>query len=66
MLMQVDDRETLARYVTSASTQGQIYFNEHQDARPGNERRKIAKKANTLIARKVVVDILGRIRNAND
>lgn len=56
----------LFRYTTSASTQGQIYFNSHMEARKSGEAEKFAKNANTLQGRKVVVDILGNLRNAGD
>ena len=59
-------RERLVRFITAASTQGQIYFVDHCDARPGSTREKFAVKANTLRGRKVTVDPIGRIRWAND
>ena len=59
-------QEQLVRFVTAASTQGQLYFVPHTDARPSKERTKYAVKANTLAGRKVTVDMLGRIRWAND
>jgi CRISPR-associated endonuclease Csn1 len=61
-----DGSEALLVYKTSASTQGQLYFARHADARKSGEQEKIAFKANTLEARKVTVDPLGRIRWAND
>jgi CRISPR-associated endonuclease Csn1 len=59
-------KEQLVRFVTAASTQGQLYFVSHTDARPSKEVTKYAAKANTLVGRKVTVDVLGRIRWAND
>jgi CRISPR-associated endonuclease Csn1 len=59
-------REDLYVFRTAASTQGQIYFVSHTDARPSATAMKYAVKANTLDAVKVTVDPLGRIRNAND
>lgn len=59
-------REDLYVFRTAASTQGQIYFVSHADARPSKDAKKFAVKANTLDAQKVIVDPLGRIRNAND
>lgn len=56
----------LACFRTAASTQGQIYFVAHTDARTSGETRRLAAKASTLEARKVTVDPLGRIRWAND
>jgi CRISPR-associated endonuclease Csn1 len=59
-------KERLARFVTAASTQGQLYFAPHTDARPSKEMTKFAVKAATLVGRKVTVDVLGRLRWAND
>ncbi|GAB4141339.1 MAG: hypothetical protein Tsb009_11120 [Planctomycetaceae bacterium] len=58
--------EKLLVFKTAASTQGQIYFCEHTDARRSAEYKKYVANANTLNARKVTVDPLGRIRWAND
>lgn len=71
VLAEVNGKEELLVYNTSASTQGQIYFYHHADARPkshkdkARERKKIVFTANTLKARKVTVDYLGRIRWAD-
>lgn len=53
---------------TAASTQGQIYFFVHTDARPSATREKFVVKANSMSrgAKKVTVDPLGRIHPAND
>jgi hypothetical protein len=53
---------------TAASTQGQIYFHLHTDARPANKKEKFVVTANSMShdARKVTVDPLGRVRWAND
>ena len=59
-------REDLYVFRTAASTQGQIYFVSHTDARPSSAAQKFAVKANTLEGAKITVDPLGRIRNAND
>lgn len=59
-------REDLYVFRTAASTQGQIYFVSHSDARPSSRAKKFAVMANTLNGVKVTVDPLGRIRNAND
>lgn len=59
-------REDLYVFRTAASTQGQIYFVSHTDARPSASAQKFAVKANTLDGQKIIVDPLGRIRNAND
>ncbi|MBL9122083.1 MAG: type II CRISPR RNA-guided endonuclease Cas9 [Planctomycetaceae bacterium] len=58
--------QKLLVFKTAASTQGQIYFAEHTDARRSSEQRKLVASANSLDARKVVVDNLGKIRWAND
>lgn len=58
--------ERLCVFQTGASTQGQLYFAEHTDARKSGDREKFAVTASTLAARKVTVDPLGRIRWAND
>ena len=59
-------KERLVCYKTGASTQGQLYFAAHTDARRGSDYEKLAVNANTLRGRKVTVDPLGRIRWAND
>ena len=62
-------KERLAKFKTAASTQGQIYFVEHTDARRDSgdsPAAKFAVNANSLKGRKVTVDPLGRIRWAND
>ncbi|MEM6855411.1 MAG: hypothetical protein AAF593_13475, partial [Planctomycetota bacterium] len=76
VLAKINGHEELLIYNTSSSTQGQIQFHHHTDARPKSGpdkekvRAKIFFKANTLFnkgqARKVTVDYLGRIRWAND
>ncbi len=58
--------DKLLVFKTAASTQGQIYFAEHVDARRSADQTKFVAKANTLNARKVTVDLLGRVRWAND
>ncbi len=60
------DGERLLTFKTAASTQGQIYFAEHTDARRSSDQAKFVATANSLDARKVTVDPLGRIRWAND
>ena len=59
-------QEILLTFKTAASTQGQIYFAEHADARRSSEQKKFVANASTLDARKVTVDPLGRVRWAND
>ncbi len=58
--------EKLLVFRTAASTQGQIYFVEHTDARRGKSQKPFVFTANTLNARKVTVDPIGRVRWAND
>lgn len=60
------DGERLLTFKTAASTQGQIYFAEHSDARKSADYKQFVANANTLDACKVTVDPLGRIRWAND
>jgi CRISPR-associated endonuclease Csn1 len=62
----IKGRSDLFVFRTAASTQGQIYFVSHTDARPSAEVEKFVAKANTLRGEKVAVDVLGRIRRAND
>ena len=59
-------QERILRFRTAASTQGQIYFVDPLDARPSSEQQSFVAGANTLRARKVTVDPLGRIRWAHD
>lgn len=59
-------QERLLQYRTSASTQGQIYLSDAKDARKASQKEKFVCTANTLKARKVTVDPLGRMRWAND
>lgn len=62
----IKGQEGLWVYRTAASTQGQIYFVFHTDARPESKKFKPAVNANTLDGQKVIVDPLGRICDAND
>jgi CRISPR-associated endonuclease Csn1 len=66
LLQNKEGRQTLLLYRTAASTQGQIYFTSNSDARRSDSVKKIACNANTLEGQKVTVDMLGRIRWAND
>jgi CRISPR-associated endonuclease Csn1 len=59
-------QERLVSFKTGASTQGQLYFVEHTDARKGTAYQKLVVKAGTFDGRKVTVDPLGRIRWAGD
>jgi len=59
-------RENLLIFKTAASTQGQIYFAVHTDARRSSDQTKFVATANSLKANKVAIDPIGRIRRAND
>ena len=67
-MVEADIRGTQGYFVfrTAASTQGQIYFTLHTDARPSAEMKKLAVKANTFHGSKVAVDPLGRAKWASD
>jgi CRISPR-associated endonuclease Csn1 len=58
--------ERLVRFLTAASTSKQMWFAEHKDARRSNELDTFSAKPSTFKGRKVTVDLLGRIRWAND
>lgn len=66
VLAHVNGVERLLAFKTAASTQGQIYFADNRDARRSGDQTRYVFNANTLRARKVTVDVLGRIRRAND
>lgn len=66
LVASIKGKERILVFRTSASTQGQLYFVEHTDARPDKKIKKFAATANSLKARKVTIDPLGRIRWAND
>jgi CRISPR-associated endonuclease Csn1 len=66
VLADVKGEEKLLVFKTAASTQGQMYFVLHTDARRSGVQEKHVFMANTLHARKVTVDLLGRVRWAND
>lgn len=57
--------ESLVRFNTAASTQGQLYFVKHTDARPSATRDQFAVNANTLNGTKVFMDPLGRLKPAD-
>ncbi|MDX1944327.1 MAG: type II CRISPR RNA-guided endonuclease Cas9 [Pirellulaceae bacterium] len=65
-LATIKGAERLVWFRTGASTQGQLYFVDHTDARPDKTAAKFVATANSLKARKVTVDLLGRLRWAND
>lgn len=66
VLVACEDEEKLLVYSTAAQTSGQMWFWDHTDARNSLDKKTYSFKANTLNARKVTVDPLGRIRWAND
>ncbi|MEM6329507.1 MAG: type II CRISPR RNA-guided endonuclease Cas9 [Planctomycetota bacterium] len=66
VLAEVKGEEKLLQFKTSSSTQGTLRFVDHTDARRSSKQTSYFFKANTLKARKVTVDPLGRIRWAND
>lgn len=66
LTMLKDKREVILTFKTAASTQGQLYFAHHTDARRSSEQMKYVFKANTLEAKKITIDPIGRIRWAND
>lgn len=62
-------QQKLLTYRTAASTTGQMIFIEHTDARRSSgtsPATKFTAYANSLQARKVTIDPLGRVRWAND
>ena len=66
ILTKIDGKELLYTYKTAASTTSQMLFALHTDARRSSDQQNYSAKPNTLNARKVTVDPLGRIRWAND
>lgn len=66
VLAELKGVERLVVYRTGASTQGQLYFVEHTDARQDKTIKKFAATANSLKGRKVTVNSLGQLRWAND
>lgn len=67
VLLQHNGKEDLYRFETAASTSQQMWFRHHTFAGKSSDKwGRISKMPNTLVARKVTVDPLGRIRTAND
>lgn len=62
----IKGREGVFVYVTAASTTEQMKFVFHTDARKSSAREEFTAKPNTLECKKVAIDPLGRIRDAND
>lgn len=60
--------ERLYRFKTGASTQGQLYFVDARDARKDSDLERFAARPGTLSkykVRRVTLDLLGRIRDAD-
>lgn len=66
LLVKLDGKERLMIVSTLVSTQKRIHVVDARDARPGTQKKDIGKTPNSLNARKVIVDPIGRIRWAND
>jgi len=67
VLLRHNGREALYCFVTAASTSEQMWFRHHTAAGKASDKRGVVSKSpGTLDARKVTVDVLGRIRWAND
>ncbi|MFM8174763.1 MAG: hypothetical protein ACKN81_14550, partial [Pirellulaceae bacterium] len=58
--------DVLLSFRTASSTSGQMWFAIHSDARRSGDIKAISFRPNTLHARKVTVDVIGRVRWAND
>jgi CRISPR-associated endonuclease Csn1 len=58
--------ECLMIFRTAASTSRQMWFSMHSDARKSNDIRDLSFKPNSFQAAKVTIDLLGRMRWAND
>ncbi|QDU89316.1 CRISPR-associated endonuclease Cas9 [Pirellulimonas nuda] len=58
--------QLLLVFKTATTVHGQIYFALANDARRSNDQTNYTARASTLVAKKVTVDPLGRIRRAND
>ena len=59
-------KNILCKYLSSASTSKQMSFSSHIDARPSSDVERITKIPTTLSGTKVTLDILGKMRSAND
>lgn len=66
VLADINGQPKLLVYKTAASTTEQIWFVDPADARKSSGQATVSKNPNSLVARKVTVDPLGRIRWAND
>jgi len=61
-----EDRERLMILRTAVSTEKKFSFVDHTDSRLDKEIKKYRASDNTFRGRRVTVDVLGRIHNAND
>jgi CRISPR-associated endonuclease Csn1 len=59
-------RQTILVFRTAASTSKQMIFTGHNDARKSTSVKKLSFYPSSIQGRKVTIDYLGRIRNAND
>ena len=66
LLAREDGKERVVVVSTLVSTQKRIHIVDANDARPSSKKKDIGKRPNTLDARKITVDPLGRVRWAND
>lgn len=66
VLLQQESGTRLVVYRTAASTERQIRFCEHTDARKSSDYQRIVCRAKSMKGRKVTVDLLGRLRFASD
>ena len=66
VLLTHQGEQKLCVYTTGASTSNQMWFVDARDARKSTATDTVSKQPNTLHCQKVNVDLLGRIRRAND
>ncbi len=67
VLMQQQGKDILYRFEYASSTSQQMWFRHHAVAVKSNDNRgQVSKNPNTMQAKKITVDPLGRIRWAND
>ena len=67
VMLEHDGRVELYRYVKSAATTGQMWFQHHQAGGDSADQiGVVSKKPNTFEGKKVTVDVLGRVRRAAD
>jgi CRISPR-associated endonuclease Csn1 len=66
ILIEDSSGQRLLIYRSGKSTTKQMSFVEHSDARKYKSAKEVSFKPSTIKGRKVTVDYLGRIRNAND